>query len=269
MNPWSTATLQLVYTQDYLDKLQQIYAHEEGERKITTATINSIKEAFADGDAEALLNQLLGLEKFPYKDSYVAFLRKDRTAIQRNPQTTSRIYHVLAKMGIEGVIAGIMSSKEANTRRGNQFGGWVAHNYPTADEETFTKSAKGIMLLEGGEEVGLRFCNNVLKLGITKRPDLVAKSGSRYVVGEAKFLSSLGGNQARAFDDGMKLATNGSGRAYKIFILDGIIWLEEGSTHYQDIDNSNATVLSAILLDDYLKSLDPFNVASFPLAHVS
>ena len=43
-------------------------------------------------------------------------------------------------------------------------------------------------------------------VGISKRPDLVAKSNSSYVIGEAKFLSQLGGSQDRGFDDGMALA---------------------------------------------------------------
>lgn len=255
MHQWSLHTLQLVSTQNYLDRLQEIYAHEEGERNVTDATIDAIREAFSNGDAEALLEHLLGLEKFPYNDSYVAFLRKDRTAIQRNPRTVQRIYDVLGRMGIDGVIAGVKQAKEANTRRGPQFWNWIKIQYPIVDEATFIASNDRIVLLGGGEEEGLRFCNNTLRLGIIKRPDLVAKAGGTYVVGEAKFLSSLGGNQGRAFDDGMKLATNGAGRAYKIFILDGVIWLEEGSSHFQDIDNSNAAVLSAILLDDYLKSL--------------
>lgn len=158
-------------------------------------------------------------------------------------------------MGIDGVIAGIKQAKEANTCRGGQFSSWLRRQCPTVNENTFINSNDRIIMLEGGEEVGLRFCTNVLKLGITKRPDLIIKSGSRYVVGEAKFLSSLGGNQGRAFDDGMNLAMNKTGRAYKIFVLDGVIWLEEGPIHYQDIDNSNATILSAILLDEYLRSL--------------
>lgn len=255
MNPWSQKTLQLVTTQDYLDQLQKIYVHEEGERDVTEGTIQSIRDTFESGDAEGLLTHLLGLEKFPYKDSYIAFLRKDRTAISRNPETVNRIYSILSAMGIDGVIAGVKQSKEANTRRGPQFWNWLKVRYPIVDEATFISSTQGIVLLEGGEEVGLRFCNNHLKLGIVKRPDLLAKSGTRYVVGEAKFLSSLGGNQARAFDDGMHLATNGAGNAYKIFLLDGVIWLEQGSSHFQRIDNSNAAVLSCIVLDEYLNSI--------------
>lgn len=50
-------------------------------------------------------------------------------------------------------------------------------------------------MLDVNEEVAKDFCNSVLKVGLTKRPDFVAKAGARYVIEEAKFLSAIGGNQ--------------------------------------------------------------------------
>lgn len=91
MNQWAERTLELINNENYLDRLQEIYAHEEGERNITQTTVEAIKQSFANGDATALLEQLLDLERFLYKDSYVAFLRKDRTAMERNPATLQRI----------------------------------------------------------------------------------------------------------------------------------------------------------------------------------
>lgn len=84
---------------------------------------------------------------------------------------------------------------------------------------------------------------------------MVAKSGSSYVIGEAKFLSSSGGNQGRAFDDGMALATNNQGSAYKVFILDGVHWIDTGSDQYRRIEYGTAAVFSALLLREYLASI--------------
>ncbi len=53
---------------DYLDQLQRIYKHEEGERDITQATIDSITNAFNNGDADELLAQLLGQGSSQYQD---------------------------------------------------------------------------------------------------------------------------------------------------------------------------------------------------------
>jgi hypothetical protein len=91
MNEWGIRTLRLISEQDYLDKLQEIYPHEEGERDVKQSVLNSIRQSFEERDEVEPLNKLLNLKKFPYKDSYVAFLRKDRTSIEKNPQTVQRI----------------------------------------------------------------------------------------------------------------------------------------------------------------------------------
>jgi len=255
MNEWAKRTLQLVMEQDYLDKLQKVYPHEEGERDVAQSTLDSIRQSFEKRNEKVLLNQLLSLEKFPYKDSYIGFLRKDRTAIERNPETVKRICDRLYAMGIEGIISGITQSKEANTRRGNQFSDWAKSHFTWVGLDEFKKSTQGIIMLNATELEARNFCNTVMGIGISKRPDMVAKAGHHYIVGEAKFLSSTGGNQGRAFDDGMGLATNSSGNAHKVFLLDGIHWIERGSDQYKRIEYGTAAVFSVLLLHDYLKSI--------------
>ena len=255
MNNWSQKTIDLVNSKNYLDQLQKIYSHEEGERNVAGNLVNSITESFQKKDCEGLIGKLLDLEKFPYKDSYVGFLRKDRTAIARNPDTVKRICDRLYSMGIDDVISGIKQSKEANTRRGNQFGNWLRTKYNSVGIDEFIKSKSGIVLLEASELEAKDFCNKHLHVGITKRPDIVAKSDKKFIIGEAKFLSSTGGNQGRAFDDGIKLATNSDGSAYKIFILDGVLWIERGSDQYKRIEYSTALIFSVLLLDNFLKEV--------------
>ncbi|HBE73554.1 MAG TPA: hypothetical protein DDW31_05645 [candidate division Zixibacteria bacterium] len=255
MNKWGQKTLSLVTKEDYLDRLQAIYPHEDVERDVDNETIESIRKAFKTKNNVALLNKLLDLEKFPYKDSYVGFLRKDRAAIKRNPRTVGRICGRLYDMGIEGVINGATSPKEANTRRGNQFQAWTRNAFKWLNKEAFRSSKKGIFMLDTTELEARNFCNTVMGVGISKRPDMVAKCDNNYVIGEAKFLSSTGGNQGRAFDDGIKLANNTSGNAYKVFILDGIHWIETGSDQFHRIEYGNSAVFSALLLAKYLKSI--------------
>jgi hypothetical protein len=229
--------------------------HEEGERTVDDTVISDIRSSFSRGNNTELLNKLLSLERFPYKDSYVGFLRKDRTAIGRNPQTVQRICDRLYAMGIDKVIEGVSQSKEANQRRGPQFRAWVNANFRRVGLSDFRRSTTGIVVLEATELEARNFCNTELGVGISKRPDLVAKSGRKYVIGEAKFLSSSGGNQGRAFDDGMNLATNASGSAYKVFVLDGVLWIETGSNEYNRIEHSTAAVFSALLLRDFFDQL--------------
>ena len=45
MNEWATRTLDLVNNQDYLDRLQQVYPHEEGEREVNPEVLDSIRHS--------------------------------------------------------------------------------------------------------------------------------------------------------------------------------------------------------------------------------
>lgn len=255
MNEWSQRTVNLVTEENYLDRLQEVYPHEEGARDFDEEALTLIRESFAVRDNTGLLNKLLDLERFPYKDSYVGFLRKDRGAIARNPQVVARICNRLYEMGIDGVITGVTQLKEANTRRGNQFSGWTRAQFKWVGVEEFRRSTQGIVMLDATELEARNFCNTEMGVGISKRPDMVVKSGRRYVIGEAKFLSSTGGNQCRAFDDGMALATKAAGSAYKVFILDGIYWIERGSEQYRRIEYSTSAVFSVLLLRDFLQGV--------------
>jgi len=255
VNEWSQRTLEIVGG-DYLDKLQTIYPNPEEEtREASDLVKQQIDSMMQEQNCISLLNTLLDLEIFPFKDSYIAFLRKDRTSIERNPSTVDRICSKLFNMGYERVIEGITRPKEANTQRGQQFKKWLRNNFDHVNMRSFRQSTTGITVLQSSERDARDFCNQELGIGIAKRPDLVAKSGRHYVVGEAKFLSSSGGNQGRAFEDGMTLAINTQGSAYKAFILDGIHWIETGSEQYRRIQYGSAAVLSAMLLRDFFKSL--------------
>jgi len=158
-------------------------------------------------------------------------------------------------MGIEGIIAGITQLKEANTRRGQQFTMWARNKFRWVNVDLFKKSKKGVVMLDATEKEAMRFCNNEMGVGIAKRPDMVAKSGNKYVIGEAKFLSSTGGNQGRAFEDGINLATNSQGSAFKVFILDGVHWIYTRSDQFRRIEHGTAAVFSALLLEEYFSQV--------------
>jgi len=256
MKEWSKKTLEIVNTKDYLDRLQEIYPHEDAPREVDDKTIMIVEEFYEEKDCALLIEILLELEKFPYKESYVAFLRKDKDAITRNPKTVNRICNRLYEMGIDKVIEGIKVPKEANTRRGNQFAKWVKNEFRLVTADEFIKSQKGIVVLNASDSVARDLCNKEMGIGISKRPDFVAKSNDNYIVGEAKFLSSTGGNQGRAFDDGIGLATNPSGNAFKIFILDGIHWIETGSDQFKRISTGAAHIFTVLLLKEFLESFN-------------
>lgn len=255
MNEWAKKTVRLAKMKDYLDRLYEIYPSDSMQRQVDLSIINSIEETFINRDCIGLLNRLLDLDKFPFKDSYISFLRSDRTAIKRNPKTVKRICDLLFDMGFAKVREGIVEPKEANTRRGPQFAHWLKEKFIHVNLDTFINSKERIIFLEDSEKEILDFCNTELGLGMSKRPDFMAKSKTKYIVGEAKFLSSLGGNQGRGFDDAIKLAANPSGRAYKAALIDGVVWIESGSQEYKKIEHTNFYIFSALLLEEFLRKI--------------
>lgn len=254
MDAWARKTARLAQTGDYLDRLQEIYPVVPKARAVPERAIQEIEEAFKKRDRVSLLKVLLRLERFPYDESYAKYLRADPTAIARNPKTVERICGILFGMGLEKVIAGVTAPKEANTRRGSEFKRWVRENFRFVAPRKFKDSESGVVFLDAPDTALRDFANSVLGAGLAKRPDLVAKAGKKFVIGEAKFLSDEGGNQSAAFRDAMAVAAYPTGTAVKVAVLDGVVWIR-GSSFYRRIEASSVHIFSALLLKDFLHSL--------------
>ncbi len=50
-----------------------------------------VQRAFNRQNNDALIRELLKFDLFPIKDSYIAYLKRDNSAIDRNPRTINRI----------------------------------------------------------------------------------------------------------------------------------------------------------------------------------
>lgn len=54
----------------------------EGIRDVNTARWSNIEESFNKKDNQALVKELLKLDLFPIKDSYIAYLKRDPSSIE-------------------------------------------------------------------------------------------------------------------------------------------------------------------------------------------
>jgi hypothetical protein len=122
------------------------------------------------------------------------------------------------------------------------------------DAQEFQNSAQRIVFLDASGR-RLRDFANRLGCGLQKQPDFIAKSNGKYVVGEAKFIGTEGGNQNRGFDDALLLASRASSGAITSAILDGIIWIPESGQMSRRLANFPGNALTALLLDDFLNSI--------------
>ena len=232
MNRWVEKSIELANNSNYLDRLLEIYPVEPGEeRTLPKDVIIRIKRAFESQNRIGLFRSLLDLELFPIKDPYIAFIRRGLKQRQRvdflrlNPQTVKRVTDRIFGIGLDETLKRSIKPKEVNRQIGSMFRNWLPKmGYPLLARSRFI-NCKGIAILDEPDSRLLDFANRRLECELEKGPDLIAKAGSKYILGEAKFLTDFGGHQDRQFEDALNLMTGTLGNAIRIGILDGVIWL--------------------------------------------
>jgi len=258
MNKWVAKSIELANRPGYLDKLSSVYPVVlSSDRPLPTEMQERLRELFERKDRINLLRELINLDKFPIKDPYVAFFRNVPSAIDNNPTTVERITNTIFSMGFENMLEGIEEPKEFNRKIGMLFKRYLPNlGYPMLPKEKF-KIYKRTAILEGSDADLKEFAKRNLGYKIEKGLDVLAKIGGKFIVGEAKFLTDFGGHQNAQFEDAMRLIKYGSSRMVKIAILDGVVWIKNGSKMFKTISNlnDNQIVLSALLLKDFLDSL--------------
>lgn len=261
-NPWVKKSIEMAQSPGYLDKLHQVYpVLQEGRRTLSPETRTKLEEIYWSNDDIALVRELLRLRRkfrFPIKDPYVAFLSKNPRFLEFNPETVARIAQRIRALGFEGMVASLEEPKESNRQMGTLFKAWLPKlGYPLLDQEDFQPSSE-IAFLQGSDKRLQTFANENLECPLAKAPDFIAKARGRYIVGEVKFLTEYGGHQIAQLEDAMRLLEGQGGRAERVAILDGVVWIETstkwGTKMYHRICQLERPAMSVLLLKDFLES---------------
>jgi hypothetical protein len=258
VNKWVEKSIEIANSAEYLDKLSEVYEMQSNpERPLKKDIVAKIKEAFDKNNEKELIELLIeNAAVFPVKDSYIGFLRKKERAIDENPKTIERIAERLRHLGFEKMIQEASRPKETNRQLGNAFKKWLyTLGYDVAEEDVFCKVNNRTMILKGGDKSLASFAKEKLGCELKKGIDFVIKKNDKYVIGEAKFLTTPGGEQDRGFDDAQSFVHEKSGKAIRIAILDGYIWLETLSGIHNKIRQSDDNIMSALLLKEFIESL--------------
>lgn len=256
MNKWIKKSIEIANALRYLDKLSKIYVmNVNPERPLDKDLEQSIQKAFKDKKTKKLIKLLLEAEIFPVKDSYIGFIRAKEKAIDQNPETIKRIGERLYGLGIERLLQEATRPKETNRQLGSAFRQWLPSlSYPILEKDEFTK-AKGIAFLKGSDSALKNYAKKSLGCKLSKGIDVLFKKDNIYVIGEAKFLTTPGGEQDRGFDDASKFINSKSGTAKRIALIDGYIWLKSNKGIYNKIIKSNLDIFSALLLKEFIEAL--------------
>lgn len=266
MNRWTQISIEFAQQRNYLDELYKVYPIVPNlKRKIDKKEEDNIRQAFKNKDNEKLVRSLLKLSLFPIKDSYVAYLKKDNGAIERNPQTINRIAGNLYHMGIEKIIEKCTAPKETNRQIGPMFKQWI------------DKGTLGAPIIKTGEEFlhfngncifnasdaeMKKFANKYLGFNREKGIDFIAKFNNKYVIAEAKFLTDFGGHQNAQFDDAVRTMQSSfedkkvDNEVIPIAIMDGVLYIKRNSKMYRYLQkHPDQIVLSSLILREFLYSI--------------
>ena len=126
MNKWTELSIEYANQRSYLDDLFQVYPTiPEGIREIDDTIWKDVEKEFKKKNNISLVKELLKLDLFPIKDSYIAYLKRDKTSIERNPKTINRISGRLYEMGLGTIFEKCSEPKETNRQIGPMFKYWL------------------------------------------------------------------------------------------------------------------------------------------------
>ncbi len=255
MNYWTQLSIDLANQRNYLDLLFSVYPTiPEDCRDINEEKWQLVEQAFIDKDNEKLITSLLNMELFPLKDSYVAYLKRDKSSICRNPQTINRLCGRLYSMGLSKLQERCSEPKETNRQIGPLFRRWVDGKnlgILPVELDMFLSSNENA-ILKASESETTNFAKERLGYTREKGIDFLARFNGKYIIGEAKFLTDFGGHQNAQFEDAIS-TINADVNAIKIAILDGVLYIPSNNKMFRSLqENTNRIILSSLVLRDFL-----------------
>ena len=257
MNKWIELSIEYANQRSYLDDLFKVYPTiPEGIRTINNIVWAEVEKAFGQRNNERLIRELLRLDLFPIKDSYIAYLKRDPSSIIRNPRTINRICGRIYELGLDKLYERCSEPKETNRQIGPMFKDWLknkALGIEPVSLEKFLENKKDA-ILDGSDKVMMNFAKNELGYNHDKGLDFVGRFNGKYVIGEAKFLTDFGGHQNAQFNDAINTISTRNVSAIKIAILDGVLYIRGNNKLYKSITDKykNSNIMSALVLRDFL-----------------
>lgn len=257
MNHWTQLSIEYANQKSYLDDLFQVYPTiPEGIRDIEKNIWKEVESAFNNQDNFELIKNLLKLHLFPIKDSYVAYLKRDLSAIERNPATVDRLCGRLYEMGLDNIFARCSEPKETNRQIGPLFRRWLnkkSLGIKLVKLDKFINS-KGNTILDGSDQKALLFTKKHLNYRRNKGLDFIGRFNGKYIIGEAKFLTDFGGHQNAQFNDAIATLKAKNIKAITIAILDGVLYIKGNNKMYKELTTrlKNYNIMSSLVLRDFL-----------------
>ena len=268
MNKWISKSIRLASGPGYLDRLYEVYpVKQASQRPLNVALWQDVRAEFENENFEKVIELLIDSrnEIFPFKDGYIGYLRKHKEAIYTNPNQIRRIATILKDMTFEGVMEACSRPKESNQTIGPMFRNWYRNNserlgLEVLDIKDFCNTSRDA-ILDASDNTMKEFAKTNLGYSVDKGLDFIARVNNTYVIGEAKWITTPGGNQDKSLLDARTMATDPGlhKNVIPIMILDGVLYLERSGGLYRRLtgDFNELNIMSALILGEFLNELKP------------
>jgi len=260
MNYFTKLSIDYASQKSYLDDLFQVYPTiPEGIRDIDKNLFSKVEQSFSRQDNVELLSTLLKLDLFPIKDSYVAYLKRDKESILRNPKTVNRICGRLYEMGLDKIFEKCSEPKETNRQIGPMFKRWINSKAlgvkPVRPGDFF--NGTGDAILDASDKEMMDIAKDKFNYNRNKGLDFIGRFNGNNIIGEAKFLSDFGGHQNAQFSDAISTILTPDVKGIKIAILDGVLYIKGQNKMFNDITDTykDHNIMSALVLREFLYQL--------------
>lgn len=262
LNEWVLKSIELFENTPYLDNILDVYPLQSASpERLDDRLKRQIISAHQARRTEELISILQNEVKFPYDEPLWFLMKNIQGCLENNPLQIQRIADSLYSMTADETVFRLESAPKLNTQMGPMFTNWLRENFNLLNIDDFSSSTEGIHILNSSEQDGKTFVNEVLNQNLEKRPDLVAKVNNTYIIGEAKWVGSPGGNQNKQVVEVLNLCRDQRGDVIRIGIIDGFPWATKNNVDniindktVVQVQESEYDIISALLLDDYLSS---------------
>ncbi len=262
LNDWVLRSIELFETTPYLDNILEVYPLQTARpERIENSLRRKIISAHQGRRTRELIEILQAEVKFPYDEPLWFLIKNIKGCLQNNPRQIQRIADSLYAMTAEETVIRLESAPKLNTQMGPMFTAWLRNNFEMLNLDEFRESRTGIFILNSSEEDGKNFVNDELHQDLKKRPDLVVKVNKTYIVGEAKWIGSPGGNQDKQVVEVLDFCRNQRGNVIRVGIIDGFPWAikktNDAIINFKaavQVQESEYDIISSLLLEEYLES---------------
>ena len=262
LNQWVLRSIELFENTAYLDNILAVYPLQAARpNRLEDRLRRRIISAHQARRTNELITILQNEVKFPYDEPLWYLMKNIQGCLNNNPIQIQRIADSLYAMTADETVFRLESAPKLNTQMGPMFTNWLRDNFNLLTIEDFRESTHGIHILNASEQEGKDFVNDILNQNVEKRPDLVAKVNNTYIIGEAKWVGSPGGNQNKQVVEVINLCRDQRGEVIRVGIIDGFPWATKSITESTindktvvQVQESEYDMVSALLLSNYLDS---------------